>query len=326
MFAVVAACSSDDDTPGTTSGGTPDGGGSSTSSSTSSSSGSIPDSGPIFTGCGGNTFSAPVAVTPVLADAGASSKIEQVRVVGTAAFFARTDTGAAPTYIWESDFGPGSPPTLGGTNVNVVAPHVGESDLSPTVSSDASFIVFTHGEIGARILWSATKSGSSYTNAGSANISSGTTDDADPYLSGAPTATLWFGQGQTDGSAMKIVYASVTAGTGDPTFGTVTPLTITCGGGTTDNCGKPVVTADEKTLFYATWSSGLTSTNYAVHEDTLTKDGSGKFTAVAVLDHPELGGRAISWVSADGCEILLDGGLANSGVFYAKRSSSVGAH
>lgn len=327
-FAIVAACSSDDNANGTTSGGSPDGGSSTSSSSSgagTSSSSSSSSGGASGTGCFGKTFIAPVAVTANV-DGGADTRVEQVRVVGTAAVFARTDTGSAPTYIWESDYGPaddGAPPSLGGVSTNIVDPHVGESDLAPTLASDASFIVFTHGEIGARILWSALKSGPVYGNAGSANISTGTTDDADPYLSGAPTATLWFGQGQVDGTAMKIASASVTVNSGaDPTFGTVTPLTLTCPGGATDNCGKPVVTADEKTLFYASWSAGLTSTNYAMHEIALAKDGTGHFsTTGAAVDHAELGGRAVSWVSADGCQVLLDGGLENSGVFYASRSS-----
>ena len=96
-----------------------------------------------------------------LTDAGATTKIEQVRVVGTAAFYARTDTGSAPTYIFESDFALGSPPTLNNSK-NVVDPHVGESDLAPTVASDGSFIVFTHNEIGSRILWSANAGGAGF--------------------------------------------------------------------------------------------------------------------------------------------------------------------
>jgi hypothetical protein len=211
---------------------------------------------------------------------------------------------------------------------NVVDPHVGESDLAPTVASDGSFIVFTHNEIGSRILWSANAGGAGFTGAGSLGASTGLTDDADPWLAGAPTSRLYFGRGQMDGTAMRIVYADVTPNAGQmPVLGQVVSFTPPCPAGATDNCGRPVVTPDQSTMLFASWGAGLGAPTYAMHEVALAKDATGKVTAAAAAtDHPELGARAVSWVSADGCEVLLDGGLTNAGVFYATRTAQAGAH
>ena len=78
-------------------------------------------------------------------------------------------------------------------------------------------------------------------------------------------------------------------------------------------------------LLFASWTNG--KTDYAMHEVALTKDASGAVAAgTAIVDHAELGQRAVSWISPDGCEVLLDAGLTTPGVFYAKRTGQAGAH
>ena len=141
------------------------------------------------------------------------------------------------------------------------------------------------------------------------------------------TSRLYFGRGQMDGTAMRIVYADVTPNAGQmPMLGQVVSFTPPCPVGATDNCGRPVVTPDQSTMLFASWAARPRAPTYAMHEVALAKDATGKVTAAAATDHAELGARAVSWVSDDGCQVLLDDGLTNPGVFYAKRTAAAGAH
>ena len=187
--------------------------------------------------------------------------------------------------------------------------------------------MFTHGEIGQRVIWT------SKTDAGiggATSISDGLSDDADPWIANASSdepTRLYFGRGHSDGSAMRVVYADFKTSIGETTFdaGVVTP-TLPCPAAANDNCGRPVVTTDQTLMLFASWSAGLTAGDFAMHEVALTKDASGHIAAGPTVEHPELGARAASWVSDDGCEVLLDDGLTNAGVFYASRTAQAGAH
>ena len=326
IVGVIAACTSGGGTSTATP--TPDGGSAviiGNPSSSGETTGLLPDGGTFQQTCFGAPFDTPVAITVALPNVGPSTKIEQVRLSDSSAVYARTDTGAAPTYVFEAEL-TASPPKLGGTENAILEPHPGESDLAPTLSTKTGLLMFTHGEIGRRVIWTAK------TDAGTGaatSLGDGLSDDADPWLVIAKSlddGRLYFGRGQATGSAMRIVYADLTTSIGEVSFQSVVTPQLPCPAGANDNCGRPVVTPDERLMLFASWSAGLSSSDFAMHEIALTTDASGTFGAGAPIDHPELGSRAVSWVSDDGCQVLLDGGLTTAGIFYASRTVQASSH
>jgi hypothetical protein len=73
-------------------------------------------------------------------------------------------------------------------------------------------------------------------------------------------------------------------------------------------------------IFYASWANGGFVPN--VQEGKLTVAGTAA-TAGPALGHPELGNRYPSWISDDGCEVLLGGGNIStiSDMYYARRQA-----
>ncbi len=73
-------------------------------------------------------------------------------------------------------------------------------------------------------------------------------------------------------------------------------------------CATSVTTPDEKTLFYATWPNAAGYLNGVVVQEATLTNVNGAVTAGTPIPHPELGAHFPSWVSADGCQILLANG------------------
>ncbi len=136
-------------------------------------------------------------------------------------------------------------------------------------------------------------------------------DETDPWLVGKPAAkAMYFGR--ENGAGAMEIWRSTISGTAfsAPSKGAVGCAQL--------SCGTPVVTPEESTMLYASWASGGFVPN--VVESALVS--AGGWTAGAGIGHPELGIHYPSWVSDDGCEVLLGGGNISSinDIYYARRT------
>ncbi|MDB4944893.1 MAG: hypothetical protein JWP97_4427 [Labilithrix sp.] len=264
--------------------------------------------------CRGKPFQTPLRVGTADISAAIATTMWGVRVVGSNAFFAATPAGTNEQQLFRATFTPAgavSAPSL--SNASVISPPSSTAvvEWAPSVSSNGTLLVFATAFPPPRDLAVALGAGGVFaaaTDIGSVNTSA---DETDPCLVGAPSATaMYFGR-ENGSNAMEIWRAAVDG----TTFSTPTKLALACA---EMNCGTPVVTPDEGTIFYASWASGGFVPD--VVESTLVAAGGSWSVGPAVL-HPELGTHYPSWVSDDGCELLLGGGNISSvnDIYYARR-------
>ncbi|MDB4944895.1 MAG: hypothetical protein JWP97_4429 [Labilithrix sp.] len=278
-----------------------------------SDSGSKVEAGP--GSCSGKAFQAPVRVGTADISGAIATTMWGLRVVGPNAYFAATPAGANEQQLFRATFTPGvggSAPSL--SNAAVISPPSSSSvvEWAPTVSPDSALLVFATAFPPPRDLAVSTGAGGTFAAAipiGSINTSA---DETDPWLVGSSTAkALYFGR--ENGSGAMEIWRSAVSGT---TFSAPAKLALTCA---QLSCGTPVVTPDERTVLFASWASGGFVPNVAASALT---DSSGGWTAGPAVGHPELGTHYPSWVSDDGCEVLLGGPNISSinDIYYARRT------
>lgn len=115
--------------------------------------------------------------------------------------------------------------------------------------------------------------------------------------------------------AMEIHRSAVTGGA-SPQFAAPVRASLAC---PMANCGTPVVPTNEGMLLFGTWAAG--GFDPTVREAVLAV-GGGAVSTSGIVDHPELGAHYPSWISDDGCEVLLGGGGVSqvADVAYARRA------
>lgn len=265
--------------------------------------------------CAGQTFGTPTLVGTAQISGALATTMWGIRPVGPNAYFAATPSGGSEQQIFRATYtlaAGGAAPAL--SNASVIAPSsAAVVEWAPTVSSDSALLVFATAFPGPRNLSYANGAGGTFGPAIPIATLNTAEDESDPWLVGKPTATaLYFSR--YSGTSMEIWRSAITGG---PSFGTPVKITLLC---PQSNCGTPVVTPDETTMLYASWAAGGFVPN--VTESTLTL-ASGGGTAGTAVGHPELGARYPSWVSDDGCEVLLGGGGLSSvsDMYYARRTA-----
>ena len=136
-------------------------------------------------------------------------------------------------------------------------------------------------------------------------------DETDPWLAGDPPTGLYFTRSAPNLNSGTIYRAAVVNQT--PTFD-LPQQVVSC---TTGICGAAVTTSDEHTLLYATWPSAAAFLNgMQVQEVALT---NGHVTSGQPIPHPELTSHYPSWISANGCQIVVANGAA-AGMLVATRA------
>lgn len=209
---------------------------------------------------------------------------------------------------------PGGPPSLlSAARIAVSDPELYE--WAPTAPDDEAFLVFARGVIFSRELWLGLPSEGSFVAARAlAELNSGT-DQADPYLAGPAGRTLyWSRDGQPAGRTIFRA-PTVTFVSGQPTFGTPSTIGLTC---PETQCGTPVVTPDESILFFGSYTTG--DDPRRIHEVRLAPTGDGGVTVAGMMvSHPELGERQPTWISKDGCALLVAGYTLDE-VRFARRT------
>ena len=258
--------------------------------------------------CAGQPFGTPVALDTSQLAAALASTLCGPRVVGGNAYFSAVPVGSTEQQLFRATFTGGAVPAL--SNATVLAPPSSATvvEWAPTVSPDSSLLVFATGFPGPRQLAVATGAGGAFTASTLIASLSTAADESDPYFANA--RALYFEREDTTGAPTFEIYRSeVTAGV----FAAPTKVKLLC---PLANCGTPVVTPTEDLLLFAAWPGGGTFAPTA-REASLVGTSAG-----AVIDHPELGARYPSWVSPDGCEVLLGGGGLSTitDIRYAKRT------
>ena len=265
--------------------------------------------------CAGQVFATPALVVTALVSGALATTMWGLRVVGPNAYFSAVPSGGSEQQLFRATFAPGAggaAPTL--SNASVVAPPSSASvvEWAPTVSTDSALLVFATGFPPPRNLSLSIGSGGAFAAPGPIAALNTAQDETDPWLVGKPVATALYFARDNGASSMEIWRSAVSAG---PLFAAPTKIALVC---PQLNCGTPVVTPDETTLLYASWATSGFVPN--VEESPLAV-AAGTGTAGAAIGHPELGSRYPSWVSDDGCEVLLGGGGISTinDMYYARR-------
>ena len=271
------------------------------------------DAGPLT--CKGKIFGTPVRVGTAQISGALATTMWGLRVVGPNAYFAATPAGSSEQQLFRATFTPGvggGAPAL--SNASVLTPPSSTTTVewAPSVSTDSALLVFATAFPPPRDLAVSIGAGGAFAAAtGIASVNT-SADETDPWLVGKPAAkAMYFGRENTAG-AMEI-WRSTISGTA---FSAPAKVTLVCA---QLSCGTPVVTPEESTMLYASWASGGFVPNVA--ESALLPAGGG-WTAGPGIGHPELGTHYPSWVSDDGCEVLLGGGNISSinDIYYARRT------
>ncbi len=278
------------------------------SSSSSSSSGSTSSSSSSSSGssgtpsCAGQPFATPVAVKTSAISATVSGFVWGPRIQGAKAYFAATPTSGGIQRIYRADFIAGTNPeitnaaelaTLNATSAN--------AKWSPMVTSEGTHLVYADGNLvgdAGRELFAAAANSSKTDFGAGASLSSlnlpGAVDDADPFVVGSPTKAIYFASGDVAGQS--IFRATATPAL---SFGTKTKVDIPC---QKASCGTPVVPADEKTILFAAYDASFQPQIYEATMDV----SKSPITVGALVDHSKvLGVRYPSWISDDGCSVVL---------------------
>lgn len=305
----VASNPSDGGSASSSSGGSSSGGSSSGGSSSSGSS-SGGEAGPPT--CAGKPFGIPVPID-VSAITGLGVPTPYLwgpRLVGNKAYFAaNVASGEQRLFTAAFDLTEGR---LGARTELVEASAGSGAEWAPTASADESFVVFAYNTTvgGGRDLYSAQLPGGAPTIEATLNKGGSDVDDADPYLVGSPTKAVYYASGP-NGAAQSIFRAGRVSGAFLAPVGLLQP-----GQCSRAYCGTPVVTPDEKTILFATWDAGGFVPN--VREAALQLVTAPYMSGF--VDHPELGNRYPSWVSDDGCTVIVAHGEPNQ-LFLARRSA-----
>ncbi|MBL8611889.1 MAG: hypothetical protein JNL38_31385 [Myxococcales bacterium] len=310
----VASNPSDGGTASSSSGGSSSGGSSSGGSSSggSSSGDGGGEAGPPT--CAGQTFGTPVPID-VSAITGLGVPTPYLwgpRVVGNKAYFAANVTSGeqrlftAPFNLGEGKLGPR-------TELAEASAGPG-AEWAPAASADESFVVFAYNTtvLGGRDLYSAQLPAGAPTIEAILNKGASDVDDTDPYLVGSPTKAVYYASGP-NGTSQSLFRAARMSGAFLAPIGLLQP-----GQCARAYCGTPVVTPDEKTILFATWDAGgfvPSVREAALQLTTLTAPYMSSF-----VEHPELGNRYPSWVSDDGCAVIVAHGEPSQ-LFVARRSA-----
>jgi hypothetical protein len=268
--------------------------------------------------CTGQPFGAPVAldVSQIAATIGAT--LWGPRVTGANAVFAAVPAGSNEQQIFRATYTPGAggaAPAL--SNATVLAPPSSASvvEWAPTIAADNSFLVLVVGfPLPRNLALSVSTGGGAFGAATPIAALNTATDETDPYLVGRPAKALYFGRESAAG-AMEI-HRSAVSGGASPQFAAPVRAALAC---PMANCGTPVVPTNEETILFGTWAAG--GFVPTVREATLSVTG-GAVSTSGIVDHPELGAHYPSWISDDGCEVLLGGGGISqvADVAYARRA------
>lgn len=263
--------------------------------------------------CRGQTFKPPTLVNTTQISGALATTMWGPRVVGQNAYFAAVPAGGNEQQIFRATWSPGAAPSL--SNAAAVAPPSSASvvEWAPAVSADSALLVFGTAFPPPRNLSYALGSGGGFAASNPITSVNTAADESDPFLVGKPAATaLYFGR-EDGAQKMEIWRSAITSG---PVFEEPQKATLTC---PEANCGTPVVTTDERTAFFASWGAGGFLPN--VNESDLQVSATGAVIAGPAIGHPELGARYPSWISEDGCEVLLGGGGIStvSDIFHARR-------
>ncbi len=261
--------------------------------------------------CAGQPFGAPVAINTSQIAAAVATTVWGPRVVGGNAYFSAVPNGSGEQQVFRATFTPaaGGAPAL--SNATQLTPPSSTSvvEWAPTLSPDNSQLVFATGFPGPRQLAVSAASGGAFAAPTAIAALNTGADETDPYFANA--RALYFAR--DNASPIFEIYRSAVSGA---TFAAPVKVTLTC---PLANCGTPVVTSSEGLLLFGAWSTGAFLPT--VREAALTVT-AGAGVATGVVDHPELGTHYPSWVSDDGCEVLLGGGNISTvaDVAYAKRT------
>jgi len=325
--AILAACVADD--PSITNGPPllPDGGPTGTDASTDSPPAAIESGAPT---CAGQSFDAPQAI--VIGDVdGGSDDVVGIRLAGNVAYYTKRFGDVMQLFVGTLTPGAaGVGPRLDGQQVLVPPKLPPEGDVAAAVARDASFVIFTHDDgSGApmdRKLWAAVAGGGlGFVSPGPLNeLLFFNGDDADPWVAGNPTRAVYWGRAAADvdgvgqNGARRITRATLKPRSGDkPEVGAAEAVSSPCEAGY--NCGAPVVTPDEKMMLFGTWKRE--DFKPRIQEVALISDLAANTVApdTKVIEHPELGERIASWISDDGCEVIVSK-LDSASLGYARRT------
>ena len=267
--------------------------------------------------CAGQTFGAPTPVGTALVSGALATTMWGLRVVGPNAYFSAVPSGGTEQQIFRATFtagAGGAAPSLSNAAALTPPSSAAVVEWAPAVSADSAVLVFAGGFPPPRNLSVSIGSGGGFGAPAAITSLNTAADETDPWLVGKPAAiALYFGR-DNGASSMEIWRSAIAAG---PVFGAPAKVALVCAQA---NCGTPVVTPDERTLLYASWAGGGFVPNVA--ESSLTVV-AGAGTAGTTIGHPELGNRYPSWVSDDGCEVLLAGGGISTvnDIYHARRTA-----
>lgn len=321
---ILAACVGDD--AGSAAGGTIDAGTNPPSGSDGGGTLPPPPADASEPTCVGETFEAPVPISVSGTDAG-TDEISDVRVVGTRAYFAKRPAGVDTvaklfTAVWR-------PPADGGPGLEGASSFLfngaSESDRHPAMAPDLSFMLFTHGEEGTQNMWTASadsaNAGFTHTSNGAASefLMGGDGNDIQPWLAGNFPRAVYWAHGDGNGSALRIARITVERRTDGISYGEPKALGSPCPlVDALDNCGSPVVDDVESSLLFAAWPKSAFAPK--IYEVALGRDEEGNVVpSQQLIEHPELGERAVSWISGDGCEVIV-GRTKTADLRYARRA------
>lgn len=222
-------------------------------------------------------------------------------------YFAAWPAGATEQQIFRATFvaaSAGGAPLL--KNATLLAPpsSVSSVEWTPAVALNGNspptpaYMIFSVG-FPSRDLALATASGGGFNAATTIAALTTARDEADPWLVGRPPTAVYFAQEQDESPPrhVRIFRAPITGGA-TPAFGAPAPFTATC---PDFHCGTPVTSADEKIVLFSAWPDSPFAPT--VNEVIQGADGGA-----ATMKHDELGAAYPSWISGDGCEVLLGGG------------------
>ncbi len=269
--------------------------------------------------CYGQPFGAPTSVDMSQVSAALGGVVWGPRVVGANAYFAAVPNGGNEQQLFRATFAPGAGGAAPGLSnaVQLSPPSLATVvEWAPTVARDSTMMVFNTGLpqlAQARELALSLATGGAFAAGVAIGNLNTTFDEADPWLVGRPQArALYFSR--DDAAKVVALYRAPVTGVG--TFGAAARVSLTC---PLSNCGTPVVAPNEDLILFGAWPAGGFAPT--VREASLGVAGATA-SATNLVDHPELGAHYPSWLSDDGCEVLLGGGGISqiTDIAYARRT------
>jgi hypothetical protein len=247
--------------------------------------------------CYGQTFTIIKELDAHSLDGGSWAWVWSPRVFNANTAYFSAGTSLAGLQLYKATF-----PGVGGalSNPSAVANlSTAAFNWPMSVAPSGSYVVFAQGSTGSRDLQYATGSTDDWSSVQPITTANTSADETDPYLVGSPPKSFYFWRATNDDNSGTVWRVPVNSQ--DPTFGIPTQV-VNCASGI---CGTPVVSPDESTVFYATWASAAA---YLATAETQEAPLDKTFNAGTPIAHPELGIHFPSWVSADGCTLVLANG------------------